>query len=296
MLKRLLFPTFIFLLGGALTMTGDRLYKKWNRVRFHKTADASPPLDTRSKVLASQTSPDLAHDIYQLMHITHEVFDALHITYWADGGTLLGAVRNAGLILTDDDVDLAILHKDEPKLMNEVKRHLEARGCTIITVEPCYKICFIKDLKVNPQSKGEADRYLEPTTGVDIFPMQEATPGIYTYSNAHADALWSGTNFYHKRHVFPLQKKPFGPLMIFVPYDPYPHLDLSYPGWNTHAYISNYHKPGNPIEPFTVPLTPELRKPAPWRAGFEYIPGQKAPMPPKVDIARDFPHEPQPQG
>jgi hypothetical protein len=267
----------IFLLGGAVTMTVDRVYKSYKRrqVRAPLVEDGA----LVEKVEGSLLSEASAHKLYQIMQVTHEVFGELGITYWADGGTALGAVRNRGIVPTDDDLDVGIFEKDEARLMTDVKGVLNARGYTIAPFGVCYKILAIEDLKSDPSGG-----YESPECALDVFPFKEERPGVWVHNNLAAYKAW-GDWCYKVPQTFPLRLVDFGPIKIYIPHDPEAFLYRAYGRWNQHAYITNYHKKGNTVEPFSTPMTPELRKPAPWRTGFEYIKGQPAPPCPKIDIA-----------
>jgi len=47
-----------------------------------------------------------------MMEKIHEAFNKNNIKYFADGGSLLGAVRHEGIIPYDDDIDIGVLDRD----------------------------------------------------------------------------------------------------------------------------------------------------------------------------------------
>jgi phosphorylcholine metabolism protein LicD len=48
----------------------------------------------------------------------HDILNKNKIDYWMCGGTLIGAVRDKGIIPWDDDADICIMKKDEMKIKN----------------------------------------------------------------------------------------------------------------------------------------------------------------------------------
>ena len=260
----------IFLLGGAVTMTTDRLYKSFKNRQWKRMLKV-PEASLAERVEEALLSREDAHKLYQIMQAVHEVFGELGITYWADGGTMLGAVRNKGIIPTDDDLDICFLKKDEPRMLMDVKEALAARGLGIYKSCELYRIFFLAD-----KEKGERYYYM------DVSPMAQKNDDVLIYSDG-AYSRW-----YHRiSETFPLRLVSFGPLKIYVSRDPEAHLYRGYGTWNRDAYITK-HGLANPFKPFTTPMTPELRKPAPWRAGFEYIKGQPAPLSPVIDFSGEY--------
>jgi hypothetical protein len=52
-----------------------------------------------------------------------DLLDAEEFPFWADGGTMLGALRHRGIIPWDKDIDIGLLYGDLPRLIDILDRH-----------------------------------------------------------------------------------------------------------------------------------------------------------------------------
>ena len=59
---------------------------------------------------------------FDIMLIIDQICRAHNLTYFAIGGSVLGAVRHQGFIPWDDDMDIALLRDDYEKLNQKRKR------------------------------------------------------------------------------------------------------------------------------------------------------------------------------
>lgn len=107
---------------------------------------------------------------YQILNTADRIFNKHHIQYWAEGGTVLGAIRHGGHIPWDDDEDICVGENFYLLKSKEVQEELAAAGLRLCQTWFGYKLCPIKT----------------PSYGVDLkAPDSEALLAIYRYpSNA----------------------------------------------------------------------------------------------------------------
>jgi hypothetical protein len=81
-------------------------------------------------------SKDDALALYRLGHVVGVLLDRHQVAWWATGGTLLGAVRNKGIIPHDDDIDYSMLNdQSEILLSKSFKDDLGKNGLTMHRVQ-----------------------------------------------------------------------------------------------------------------------------------------------------------------
>lgn len=100
----------------------------------------------------------------------------LNIQYWADWGTMLGAVRHQGFIPWDDDMDICMMRKDYIRFLQEAPKLLD-KWYEIKSVhnDPTYDI--VKARIINGRHMNFDSDFLEKfygcpyVVGIDIFPI-----------------------------------------------------------------------------------------------------------------------------
>lgn len=167
---------------------------------------------------------EIQERLKEYFKLLDEICGAHDIQYWADGGTLLGTVRNQGIIPYDDDGDICMYETELEKLKNKVERDY-----------PQYMIYGIE---------GVLPKFMKrdcPYAWIDIFLVEDHQDLVH-YKHKRARSYYPG--FYHfKRDLFPLQRVAFEDIHIWIPNNPIPYLERGYNDWKTPVQSNVVHKP-----------------------------------------------------
>jgi hypothetical protein len=183
--------------------------------------------------------------------LSEEEIDAMHsfwgrvdavlgdcgVQYWADGGTLIGAVRHEGVIPWDDDLDIALPIECQQILKGEQWR-LEDEGFVLDWERSWPKIWHRDGRSIQSQ------QHRWPF--VDLFFLDErdtkdASGGRtrgYCYAG-QAGTRWPGWRFMQSE-VLPLDRVAFGHDEIWVPGQAVAVLDRQYRSWKEIADSGDY--------------------------------------------------------
>lgn len=135
--------------------------------------------ETRCDFLVSEKRKKVWHKELQLLKKFDEICKKYQFTYYAEYGTLLGAVRHQGFIPWDDDIDLSMPRNDYMKMMEVAPYEFQ---------EPYFYQTTYNDLIVWSFSKLRDSRTtaieftdMNPNFNqgifIDIFPLDDAPDG-----------------------------------------------------------------------------------------------------------------------
>ncbi len=197
--RTLLIGIIIFLLIAVAGLASS-LYNAQKKLAVEKSSCAKEMFD-----LATE-SPEVALRLYQLMKDADMVLNHHNIEYWADGGTILGAVRHQGIIPYDDDLDIEIDAKDIPKIEIALQ-DLEKLGYVIGQNREDWIQIF------------KYDSYTKKENHLDIFAIKFNGNEPY-FANQVAETQFGKKRKLYKNEIFPLKKYQFGEIYISGPNEP----------------------------------------------------------------------------
>jgi len=204
-------------------------------------------------VLATTEGP-IVLQLYQMMKDVHEVLGRHGIDYWADSGTLLGAVRHEGLIPWDDDLDICI-RTEQAQALVEMEPIFHRLGYRLVEHGASWKVF------------PDAGRPYDPPLPwkfpfLDIFTMRrEADRFRYTVDDGcrrDGEPL-----FLTPDELFPLADYRFGAFSIRGPRSAAPQLESRYgPDWGSVAANDYDHAMETYVGDKRMRLAADDRRPA----------------------------------
>lgn len=150
----------------------------------------------------------------QRLRIFVDILDQHGYDYFLEGGSLLGCIREGGIIPHDDDVDISMLQTDLDRLMNDktVAYELKQHGLILKKQHPCYKLVCIKC----------SDKVF-----IDIFGYDKTSDGRLVFHRERNRIMWPN-NWFYIHEVYPLRSVMFEQFEVKVPQNAIPYLKRQY--------------------------------------------------------------------
>jgi phosphorylcholine metabolism protein LicD len=176
-------------------------------------------------------TPDLHLNlIMSLVHLVGSCLDQHKIKWWAEGGTLLGAVRHKNIIPWDDDADIGVENRYWRKILpaletiNNVTISMDNQNYEIKvlnTTESLIKV-YIPNLWVNTI---EGNRIIgTPTLDIFRYRINDDIVELYDIQNREKFP----NSFFRYNELFPLKEHQFGKITVRVANDPMPYVQRLY--------------------------------------------------------------------
>ncbi len=180
-----------------------------------------------------------AYFIHRLFSQLISILSSSKLDWWCNGGTLLGQVRCGGMILYDDDIDIAINLKDKEFLHSEEFQQ-RLKWLKLKLVKPSHLYYKIK--YIDCEEDVFIDICLIDENGLDLRKDKKKRQ-------------------YMEGEIYPLRSVQFSQIKypVFIPNKSEEYLDRIFPDWRTTAHIYNHsdHKKHKK----SIPLTDEINIP-----------------------------------
>lgn len=180
------------------------------------------------------------YHIHRLMSMSLSILISSGITNWLNGGSLLGQVRVGGMILWDDDIDIAIPLQEREVLHSE---------------EFQKKLGWLRLKIVKPSNLYYKIKYQDPDLQdvfIDICLIDENGLDLRKDKKKRK---------YEDGEIYPLKEAKFSSVKypVFIPNKSEEYLDRIFKDWRTTAVIYNHSD--NKKQKRVLLLTPEINIP-----------------------------------
>lgn len=167
----------------------------------------------------------MLNKLRKLLKDVTELLDKNNINYWIDGGSLLGAVREGGQILHDDDCDIAIMDSEKKKIIKIIPK-IKDIGYDCRFVNDMIKIFY----KNEDALRCKIGDYCINYATLDIF-FYKITNSKKVVLKSHVQRLkWPGA-VHNESDLYPLKLYKFDGFVVWGPNNPIPYLDSLYGDW-----------------------------------------------------------------
>jgi phosphorylcholine metabolism protein LicD len=180
----------------------------------------------------------------------HTEFKKSNISYFLDGGSCLGAMREKDIIPTDDDIDLGIFEKDVSKIKQILSSNIHLTEIQID--KEIYVIKFVEDIKImklyieNLWVENKVTKIIFGTPTIDFFVYRKAGENV-KLENRNLRLQFQNC-VYKKEEMFPLKLRQFGEIEAYTPNNPIPFLKRYYGNDCLEIIKVDLRKADNPRE------------------------------------------------
>jgi hypothetical protein len=153
--------------------------------------------------------------LYQMLEIVSDIFREQKIEYFAEGQTLLGAVRHEGLIPWDPNLDIVVSMNDY-LLITALEDQFSNYGLHVLK-HPIYQ--YRLSIK---------DPFLDLSMEIHFYWISNDLFGRKKLFLAEHRFQYMNPNYFFLEEVYPLEIKNFGTLTIPIPNKPDNYLQRRY--------------------------------------------------------------------
>jgi len=176
--------------GRTRSIYEEQRARRWLASRVRRQGRGCGPFSRRCETARNMRmdTPDCCKGhIRAVLSDVAATLDALGCIWWADYGTLLGAIRHGGLIPWDKDADLGMMARDRDKLLGAFPL-LMARGFYPVYSQPKKERFKSGDrVKVRLSERNH--------TNTDIFLWHSRPDGLLDRTNFIGADLYKGREF-----------------------------------------------------------------------------------------------------